>query len=95
MPHYGENLTRENKNNRMAYILLRSWHDHEGSRKLLSLLGVLEIGSFGEFLESVLLISKSPNLPECESNISNLHDHSRASTGEALPPFPKPFRVIS
>ena len=29
MPRSGENLTRENKNNRLAYILLRRWRNHE------------------------------------------------------------------
>ena len=33
---------------------------------LLSLLGVWELGSFGGFLEYILLISYSPNLPKAK-----------------------------
>jgi len=29
MPRHEENLTREDKNNRLAYILLRRWRNHE------------------------------------------------------------------
>ena len=64
MPRHGENLTQENKNNRLAYILSRRWRDHENCSVCLGGLGGLGcLGCLGSLKIHTLNILNLPNFP--------------------------------